>query len=101
MSNGFIASGAKKNPEIFFGAKFQNPSPGVNRRSRKRELREFGVDFSLKRAPALRSEILSGEFGREGHLLQSPLTQGVLQAAIKKSGPKGWPGQMDRLGWQF
>ena len=68
-------------------------------RSRKQELREFGGYFSLKRAPALRGEILSGDFGREGRLLQSPLTQGVLQAAIKKSGPKGWPGQMDRLGW--
>lgn len=61
------------------------------RRSRKQELREFGGYFSLKRAPALRSEILSGEFGREGRLLQSPLTQGVLQAAIKKVRTQGPP----------
>lgn len=59
------------------------------RRSRKQELREFGGYFSLKRAPALRSEILSGEFGREGRLLQSPLTQGFLQAAIKKVRTQG------------
>ena len=58
-------------------------------RSRKQELREFGGYFSLKRAPALRGEILSGEFGREEHISQNPLTQGVLQAAIKKSGIRG------------